>query len=79
MVKNLPANLRAPGHVGSIPGSGRFLRGGNGSLLQHSCWDNAMDRGGWGLTVDGVAKGLTGLSMHACKKYNNHFLPLSLC
>ena len=32
--------------VGSIPGLGRSPRGGNGSSLQYSWWDNPMDRGG---------------------------------
>ena len=34
MVKNPPAN---PGDIGSILGSGRSPREGNGNLLQHSC------------------------------------------
>ena len=33
-MKNLPANA---GDVGSIPGSGRFQRKGNGCPLQYSC------------------------------------------
>ena len=35
------------GYVGSIPGSGRFLIGGNGNPLQYSCLKNSMDRGAW--------------------------------
>ena len=31
--------------VGSIPGLGRFLAGGNGNPLQYSCLENPMDRG----------------------------------
>ena len=34
VVKNPPAN---PGDIGSILGSGRSPREGNGNLLQHSC------------------------------------------
>ena len=45
VVKNLPANA---GNVGSILGSGRSPRGGNGNPLQYSCLKNTMDRGaGW--------------------------------
>ena len=31
--------------VGSIPGSGRPLGGGNGNPLQYLCLENPMDRG----------------------------------
>ena len=31
--------------VGSIPGSGKSPRGGNGNPLQHPCLGNPMDRG----------------------------------
>ena len=44
MVKNPPANA---GDMGSIPGSGRSPREGNGNALQYSCLENAMDRGAW--------------------------------
>ena len=53
MVKNPPANA---GDVGSIPGSGRSLGGGNGNPLQCSCLGNTMDRGAWQVTVHGVTK-----------------------
>ena len=53
VVKNLPANA---GDVGSIPGSGRSPRGGNGTLLQYSCMENSRDRGGWQATVHGVPR-----------------------
>ena len=33
------------GEAGSIPGSGRYPRRGNGNPLQYSCWKNTMDRG----------------------------------
>ena len=46
-VKNLPANLRATGDMGLIPGSGRFLGGGHGNPLQCSCLESPMDRGAW--------------------------------
>ena len=42
---------------GSIPGSGRSSREGNGNSLQYSCLGNPMDRGGtWQATVHRVAK-----------------------
>ena len=40
VVKNLPTNARDAGHVGSIPGLGRFLGGGHGNPLQYSCLEN---------------------------------------
>ena len=33
------------GDLGSIPGSGRSPREGNGNPLQYSCLENSMDRG----------------------------------
>ena len=41
------------GGVSSIPGSERSP---GGSLLQHSCLENPMDRGAWRATTHGVAK-----------------------
>ena len=41
------------GDPGSIPGSGRSPRKGNGNPLQHSCLENPMDRGAWWATVHG--------------------------
>ena len=35
------------GDPGSIPGSGRSPREGNGNPLQYSCPENSMDRGAW--------------------------------
>ena len=55
-VKNLPANA---GDVGLIPGSERFLGGGNGNPLQCSYLENPMDRETWWATVHGVAKNQT--------------------
>ena len=45
MVENPPAKAGAPG---SIPGSGRSPREGNGDPLQYSCLGDLMDRGAWG-------------------------------
>ena len=42
MIKNYPANA---GDAGSISGSGRSPREGNGSPLQYSCLENPTDRG----------------------------------
>ena len=50
------------GDLGSIPGSGRSSREGNGYPLQYSCLENPMDRGAWWATVDGVAKSRRRLS-----------------
>ena len=41
---------------GSIPGSERSPREGNGYPLQYSCLVNPMDRGAWQATVHEVAK-----------------------
>ena len=40
MVKNPPANAGDLRDTGSIPGSGRSPRGGNGNPLQYSCLEN---------------------------------------
>ena len=47
--------------MGSVPGSG-ISGWGNGSPLQYSCLENAMDRGALWVTTHGVAKSQTGLS-----------------
>ena len=62
VVKNLRANARDTGDLGSIPGLGRFPRVRNGNPLQYSCLRNSMDREAWWATVQRVAKGQTGLS-----------------
>ena len=56
MVENLSARVGDSGDVGSIPGSGRAPREGNGNPLQYSCLRNLMDRGAWQATVHKVAK-----------------------
>ena len=54
---SLVRNPRArAGDVGSIPGSGRSPREGNGNLGQDSCLGNPTDRGACWDTVHGVAK-----------------------
>ena len=48
MVKHSPANAGDGRDLGSIPGLGRFPRGGeHGSTLQYSCLENLRDRGVW--------------------------------
>ena len=45
--------------LGSVPGSGRFLGGRHGNLLQYSCLENLMDRGAWQAFVHGITKNQT--------------------
>ena len=49
----MPANA---GDAGSIPGSGRSPKEGNGSPLHYSWLENSMDRGAWQATVHGITK-----------------------
>ena len=44
------------GDLDPIPGSGRSPGEGNDNPLQHSCLENAMDRGAWQATVHGVVR-----------------------
>jgi len=55
--KESACSVEDAGDWGSIPGSGRCPGGGNGNLLQYSCWGNPMDRGAWWVTVHRVTKG----------------------
>ena len=48
MVKNPPANAR---DAGSVPGSGRSPREGNGNSLQYFYLDNPMNRRGHDLAT----------------------------
>jgi len=52
VVKNPAASA---GDMGSIPGLGRYSRGGQGNPLQYSCLEKPRDRGPWRATVRGVA------------------------
>ena len=56
VVKNLLANVVNIRDPGSVPGSGRFPREGNGNPLQYSCLENPTDRGVRQAIVHGVAK-----------------------
>ena len=52
VIKSLLANVGDTGDSGSIPGSGRSPRGGNGNPLQYSCLENLVDRGAsWAFRV----------------------------
>ena len=62
LVRNPPANAGDAGEVGSDPGVGRSLGGGNGNPFQYSCLENSMARGTWWAIVPGGAKSWTGLS-----------------
>ena len=67
MVKKPPANAGDIRNEGSIPGSGKFPRGGHGNQLQYSCLENPMNREVWQAMVHRVAKSrikLKPLSMH---------------
>ena len=64
MVKNPPANAGESRDMGSVPGLGRCPGVGNGYPLQYSCLENSMDRGAWWVTVQGVTKSWTCLSMN---------------
>ena len=44
------------GDLSVIPGLGRSPGEGNGNLLQYSCLENSMDRGGWWATVHEVTR-----------------------
>ena len=56
MLKNPPANAGDIRDKGSISGSGRHLRVGNGNPLQYSYLGNPMDRGACQATVHGTTK-----------------------
>ena len=62
--KNLLANARDTGDLGSVPGLGRSPGEGNGNPLPYSFLGNSTDRGAWWARVNGVAKSQTRLSTH---------------
>ena len=63
--------------MGLIPVLRRSPGGGNGNPLQHSCLENAMNRGAWQGTVHGVAKELD-MTEHARKSLRDYFFPIVL-
>jgi len=77
MVKNPPADAGDIRDQSSVPGLGRSPRRRNGNPLQYSCLGNPMDRGGWWVTVQSVAKSQT--RQNDWEQYNNHQLPQPFC
>ena len=61
VVKNPPTNAGDIRDTGSVPGSERFPRGGNGNPLQYSCLENPMDGGAWRATVHVITESQTWL------------------
>ena len=61
-VKSLPASAGDVRDPGLIPGPGRPPGGGSGNPLQYPCLENAMDRGAWRATVQGISESRTRLS-----------------
>ena len=64
VTKNPPANAGDAKDMGSIPGSGRSSREGNGNPFQYSYLGNLMDRGAWQATDLEVTKNQTQLSVY---------------
>ena len=58
MVNNSSANAGDAGNMGSIPGLGRSLGGGNDNPLQYSYLENPMGRRAWWTTVLQQATGI---------------------
>ena len=56
VVKNPPANVGDTRGSGSIPGSGRSPRVGNGNPLQYSCLEDPIVREAWWATAHGGHK-----------------------
>jgi len=56
VVKNLPANAGDIRKSGSIPGSGRSPREGNGNPLQYSCLGNPRTEEPGGLQSTGLQR-----------------------
>ena len=59
VVKNPPADAGDIRDTGSVPGSGRFPRKGNGNRFQYSCLENPMGRGAYRATVHRVSQSET--------------------
>ena len=56
--KETACNAGATGDLGTIPGLGRFPRGGHGNPLQYSFLENPLDREVWWAIVHGGHKKL---------------------
>ena len=70
MVKNLSANDVDSRDRGSIPGSGRSPREGNGNPWHYSCLENSMDRGALQALVHGISKSRT----RTCVQPDHHHI-----
>ena len=71
VVKNTPVNAGDIRDVVLIPGLGRFPGRGHDNLLQYSCLENPMDRGGRQATVHGVTKSQTQMKqLNTCTHIN---------
>ena len=87
VVKNLPVHAGDIRDMGSIPGSGRFPRGGHGNPLQYSSLEYPKGREAWRATVHGVTKNWASERLkenqkqsneQGCKTHGfiNHWIPL---
>ena len=70
LVKSMPANAGGARDMGSVPGSGSSLGGGNGNSLQCSCLEMPTDRGVWA-TVHGVTESWTHRA-YTCARAHTH-------
>ena len=61
VLKNPPANAGDIRDKGSIPGLGKYPRGGHGNPLQYSCLENPMHREAWRATIHNITKSRTQL------------------
>ena len=61
VVKNPLGSAGDTEDMGSILGSERFPRGGNGNPLQYLCLENSIDREAWQAAVHKFAKSQTQL------------------
>ena len=59
MAHTVKESACSAGDLGSIPGSGRSPREGNGNPFQYSCLENPMIGGAWWATVHDFAKSWT--------------------
>ena len=66
VTKNPLPNSGDERDVGSIPGWGRYPRGGHGNPLQYSCLENPLNRGAWQATIHRFAESdMTEATEHA--------------
>ena len=56
VLKNPPADEGELRDMGSIPGLGRFPRGGCGNPLQDSCLDTPMDKEAWWARINRITE-----------------------